>query len=373
MPITEKEYCQRLVFIRQLMRKKDLDALIVYSWKRGQVTYISGYWPGYMANMAMVIIPQEGELSLLIRLPFDLERAKQASWIDDIRIASTLSKFASCCTQILGKKGFSSRKVGFVGGDATVDEMPYSLLTTIKKDFPQVEFLSAFTLFEKARFVKSKQEINILKNSALVADLALENMARELIPGKTEYELIAIVEKIAREKGGDEFLAAITLQAAEEVIGPPQFKKVKKGDVVIVEFALRYQGYWTQVARTFAVEGPSPEQREIYQAVRSAYQAALSAAKPDNPVSQVAKAAYHTLASKGYKKHIQHDFGHGIGLDLPEKPSIRMEERGVIQPGMVLVIHPAIRKKGSGGAFLGGTVVVTKKGATPLHKIPEHL
>ncbi len=373
MSITEKEYCQRLVFIRQLMREKDLDALIVYSWKRGQVTYISGYWPGYMANMAMVIIPQEGELSLLIRLPFDLERAKRMSWIDDIRAVGILSNFAVYCGKILLEKGIKTGKVGFVAGDATVDEMPYSLLTTIKKDFPQVEFLSAFTLFEKARSIKSKQEINILKNSALVADLALENMARELIPGKTEYELIAMIEKIAREKGGDEFLAAITLQAAEEVIGPPQFKKVKKGDVVVVEFALRYQGYWTQVARTFAVEGPSPEQREIYQAVRSAYQAALSVAKPDNPVSQVAEAAYDTLASKGYKKHIQHDFGHGIGLDLPEKPSIRMEERGVIQPGMVLVIHPAIRKRGSGGAFLGGTVVVSKKGATPLHNIPENL
>lgn len=373
MPITEKEYRQRLVFIRQLMRKKDLDALIVYSWKRGQVTYISGYWPGYMANMAMVIIPREGELSLLIRLSFDLERARQASWIDDIRIANTLSKFASCCSEILQQKGFRSKKVGFVAGDATVDEMPYSLLTTMKKDLPQVEFLSAFPLFEEARSIKSKQEISILKESAFIADLALENMARELLPGKTEYELVAILEKSAREKGGDESLAVITLKAAEEVIGPPQFRKVKKGDAVIVEFALRYQGYWTQVARTFAVEGPSPEQREIYQAVRSAYQAALSAAKPDNPVSQVASAAYDTLASRGYKKYIQHDFGHGIGLDLPEKPSIRMEGSGTIQPGMVLVIHPAIRKRGSGGAFLGGTVVVTKKGATPLHKIPEHL
>jgi len=373
MPITKKEYCQRLTFIRQLMKEEDLEALIVYSWKRGQATYISGYWPGYIANMAMVIIPREGELSLLIRLPFDLERARKMSWIDDIRIADTLPRFASCCTQILREKGFKSGKIGFVAGDAIVDEMPYSLLTAMKEDLPQVELLPALTLFEKARFIKSKEEINILKNSAVIADLALENLARELVPGKSEYELIAIAEKTAREKGGDEFLGAITLQGAEELVGPPQLEKVKKGNIIIVEFALRYQGYWTQVARTFVVEKPSLEQREIYQTVRSAYQAALRAAKPDSSISEVAKAAHNTLISKGYQEYIQHDFGHGIGLDLPEKPSIRMKEREVVQPGMVLVIHPAIRKRGTGGAFLGGTVVITKKGATPLHKIPEHL
>ena len=169
MPITVKEYHKRVAFVRQLMKEEGLDALVIYSWKRGQVTYLSGYWPGYVANMAMVILPQEGEPSLLIRLAFDLERAKRMSWINDIRTVGTLSNFPVYCGKILRKGGIRTGKVGFVAGDATVDEMPYSILTAMKKDLTQIEFVSASALLEKARLVKSREEISILKKSASIA------------------------------------------------------------------------------------------------------------------------------------------------------------------------------------------------------------
>jgi Xaa-Pro dipeptidase len=63
--------------------------------------------------------------------------------------------------------------------------------------------------------------------------------------------------------------------------------------------------------------------------------------------------------------------GHGIGIDLPEPPRIEPEDLTRLEPGMALVIHPAVRVPGVGGAFLGGTVRIGEDGPETLHTIPE--
>ena len=96
---------------------------------------------------------------------------------------------------------------------------------------------------------------------------------------------------------------------------------------------------------------------------------AVAAARPGNTCTDVAAAARMALERAGYGDYIEQDFGHGIGLDLPEPPRIEAEDETPIEPGMVLVIHPAVRVPEVGGAFIGGTVLIGADGPEPIHNI----
>jgi len=373
MTIEQQEYTARLARIRQAMADKGLDALLVYSWKRGQVRYVSGYTPNYIANVAMVVVPQRQDPTLFIRFPFDLERARSMCWFDDVRASGDVGAVGRDAAARLRELQLDRGCIGLVSGDGVMDELPYTLYQQLRHGLPNVTFSDARGLVMDMRLIKSSAEFTLLERSAEVADAAVAAGEAVLASGVSEYAVVAAVEAAARAAGAEDYLVVIASQGAQELIGPPEDKIIEPGAVVILEVAPQVGGYLTQVARTFVVGDPPAEQRLIYETVHRAYLAAVDAAYPGKALGAVGQAAYAVLDAAGYADYIEHDVGHGIGLDLPEPPSVGSSSELVIQEGMVLVLHPAVRVPGVGGAFVGGTVLVTMDGPVPIHVIPKTL
>lgn len=371
--ILVQEFQRRLSLVREMMADESLDGLLVYSWRRGHVRYISGYHPNYLANVAAVVIPRQGDPALRIRFPFDLQRARALSWIDDIEASGDVVPLLLDCAAELGKQGADRGRIGLVAADDLMDEMGHSLYEVLRSALPQAKLVPAFHIFQEARLLKSREELSIVRSSAELADLAAEGVRQRLVPGLTEYEVVAQAEATARAHGAEACLAVIASKGGEHPVGPPGDRVVVTGDVVIFELAVQLEGYWTQVASVFSVDTPSSAQQEIYETTWRAYQAGVEAAKFGNTISTMAQAARQVLIDAGLERYLQHDFGHGIGLDLPEPPRIQPENGITIEPGMVLVIHPSVRVPGVGGAFVGGTVLISKDGPEPIHDIPSSL
>jgi Xaa-Pro aminopeptidase len=370
--ISSAEYQQRLSRIQQEMAHRGLGALLVYSWKRGQVRYISGYKPNYVANVAMVVVPASGEPALLIRFPFDLERARKMSWLADIRASGDFPGLARDCQAVLRERGGELACIGLVTGDFVVDEMPHSLHAMLKAAFPASELVPASSLFEKARLCKSPAEAELTRQSAQVADVALAAAAKAARTGRSEYEVVAAAEAAARALGAEEMLSVIA-PAAWELVGPPESRLIGVEEMLVAEFAVQVEGYYTQVPGVFHTGTPTPEQREMYEVAYRGYLAGLQAACPGNRVADVARAELAALEDAGWLAWHAYDLGHGDGLDHPEVPAITPASEMLIEPGMVLCIHPGLRKPGVGGVFVGGTVLVGEKEALPLHKVPPAL
>jgi Xaa-Pro dipeptidase len=373
MTISKDEYVGRLSRIRQAMADRNLDALLVYSWKRGQVRYVSGYTPNYIANVALVVIPRHEDPTMFVRFPFDLERAQAMCWFDDVRASGDVAAVGRDAATRLHELKLDRGRIGLVSGDGVMDELPYTLYDQLRGDLPQVAFSDARKLAMDLRLIKSPAEFNLLEQSARVADAAVEAAGGTIAPGVGEYALVSAAEATARAAGGDGYLVAIAGRGTQELIGPPEDKPIEPGAVVIVEVAVQVDGYWTQVARAFVAGGPTAEQHAIYETVYRAYSSAVDAVSLGKPLGVVGEAAYAVLDAAGYADYIEHDVGHGIGLDLPEPPSVQMGADLPIQEGMVLVLHPAVRVPGVGGAFIGGTVLVAQDGPVAIHQIPERL
>ncbi|MFQ5340487.1 MAG: M24 family metallopeptidase [Anaerolineae bacterium] len=370
--IVADEYKDRLQRIRQAMGEQELDALLVYSWKRGQVRYVSGYHPNYVANVAMVVVPLQGKPTLLIRFPFDLGRAQQMSWMDDVRASGDWAGFVRDCKAALAKHNAVHGRVGLVSGDFVVNEMPYTLYQHLVDALPQVELIPALPIFEKARLLKSPAECALMEDSARIADAAVAAAAEALTPGRTEYEVTAAAEGAARALGAEDCLAVIA-PGSLELVGPPEDRTIEPEEMVVFEFAAQVKGYWTQVARVFHAGAPTAEQREMYDVAYRSYMAGVKAARLGNTVGDVARDELAVLEEAGWLEWREYDLGHGDGLDHPEVPAITPASEMVIEAGMVLCIHPGLRKPGVGGAFVGGTVLVGEEEMIPLHRIPATL
>jgi len=369
--IPVEEYRQRSAQLQTAMAGEDLDALLVYSWKRGQVRYLSGYHPNYIANVALLVLPREGPPALRIRFPFDMERARRESWIEDIAASGSPAKLISDSATVLRHRDLAGRRIGLVTGDHIIEEMPYSLYTRLQRELPEAVLVEAGFLLQKARLRKSPAEFSLLRASARLTQVGAEAARQVLKPGCTEYEVVAAAEGAMRRLGAESHLVVISSKGVNELIGPPEAKVIEAGDNVILEIAVQKSGYTTQVASVFYAGGPTPAQREIYLAARFAYQAALAVARPGNTCAGLAEAMQHELDRRGLGQYLEQDLGHGIGIDLPEPPRIEREDHTPLEAGMALVIHPAVRVPGVGGVFLGGTVLIHDSGPEAIHLIPE--
>jgi Xaa-Pro aminopeptidase len=369
--LSEKEYKLRVERVYQEMQQQQLDALIVYSWKRGQTKYISGYFPNYIANTAAVLVVPGFEPKMYIKFPFDLERARSTSWIATITASGSNEKIAMDICDELAQLENPLRRIGIVGGDGAMEEIPYSFVQYIKDQFLEVEIIDARDIFSKLRIIKSPFEAELISQSATIADKAIRQARKMVAPGVTEMDIVVEAESYIRKNGGGQHLVVIAAPGNRNLIRPATTRKIELGEDIILEAAVEAQGYWSQVAATFYCGDPPAEQQRIVTAVCEAYSTTVAAMHPGMNCAQVAQISIDCIKEFGYGDYIEQDFGHAIGLDLPEPPRLELSDHTLLQEGMIIVVHPAVRVKGVGSAFIGGTTLITSAGAQELHQITD--
>jgi Xaa-Pro aminopeptidase len=362
------EGSQRLNAIRTLMRERDLDALLIYSQKRGHVAYVSGYVPNYHTNSAVVIVPLDGEPVLLIRFGFDLPRARTLSWFRDIRTVDPTHPggFLQQCFQTAAEMNLTSAKIGLVAGDDTVDEGGLSLTRSLQQELPRAHIQHVTELITRMRLSKQPAEVQRLRRSTELAELAAGALQKSLIPGNEDFEAMGAAAFAAIRGGADRCDAIISTGPAHLAL-PPCHLRFESGSPVSVELTVLCEGYWVQVCRTYALGTVSPTQKRLFHACLEAYQAAVDVARPGRPVADLAKAAINPLDKSGFEGCIQYGLGHGVGLDLPEPYEVELCSRDSLVDRMVLVVHVgAWASDRQAAAFVGGPIIVHPQGASHL-------
>lgn len=369
MTIPINEFQTRIKLIQNKMQESQLDFLVVYSWKRGQVKYLAGYHPNYVANTATILLPQSGDPILFIRFPFDLERATRKSWIKNIKASGDMNMMVTDIADGIKKFEGSIHRIGVVGGDFVMDEIPFSMMSRLQHLLPNCIFSDERNLLMEMRRVKSLTEIEKIKKSAALADQGLKTARAVISAGKTELQVVAEIEAELRRKGAENHLVVIAAPGHRKLIGPPTERIIEPQEDIIIEIAVEAGGYWSQVAAVLFSTPPNEAQKKISAMVYDAYQHITTGLRIGQTCEQVAENAIGYFDQLGYKDYIEQDFGHGIGLDLPEPPKIEIGDQTLLGDGMVIVVHPAIRVPGVGGAFIGGTVLVDNQGALQLHDL----
>ncbi len=241
----------------------------------------------------------------------------------------------------------------------------------LKKALPEVEHLGVRGLVEGLREVKDDEEIALLRKALEIAEEIMTRAESLIRPGVSEKEIAAeIIALSHRLAEGPSFppIVASGVYAARPHAEPSE-KELKPGEPVILDLGVRYQGYCSDITRTFCVGEPTPRFRKIYLLVLEAKRAAEKEIAAGVPARQADLAAREVFRRAGLEAHFWHSLGHGVGLAVHEAPALSRRQRRRLKAGHVVTVEPGLYFPDWGGVRLEDMVVVREGGFERLNRL----
>jgi Xaa-Pro aminopeptidase len=223
---------------------------------------------------------------------------------------------------------------------------------------------------EALRERKDAAELARMERAAAIADAALLDVLPLMSQGVTE-EHFALELDTAMRRGGAEGTAFETIVAAGENSAKPHHhpgsRRINRGDPVVVDFGAMFEGYRSDMTRTFCVDAePEGELARIFNVVQESQAAGAAAVRPGIPAKDVDDICRQIITAAGWAERFEHGTGHGVGLDIHEAPTVSQLGTAILAPGFVVTVEPGVYVPGHGGVRVEDTLVVTEDGARPL-------
>ena len=226
----------------------------------------------------------------------------------------------------------------------------------------------------KVRAVKDANELLILEKAVEIADRALASVAPRIQAGMTEAQIAWELELEMRALGAEGAAFDIIVGAGPNGALPhhrADESVVRQGDPVVIDMGAAYNGYHSDLTRTFYVGSPDDEFLAIYSIVLQAQETAIREVRPGMTGEEVDKIARTVIEEAGYGEEFGHGLGHGVGLAVHERPMVVPTSEDVIQNGMVFTIEPGIYISGWGGVRIEDIVVMENNRARILTGSPK--
>jgi Xaa-Pro aminopeptidase len=231
-------------------------------------------------------------------------------------------------------------------------------------------------LVERLRIIKDEDEIECLQAAVNLGASLFDHALRALRPGVKETEVAAEMEYAARKSGADGMSFETIIAAGKRSAlphGRASAAAIPESGFVVCDFGVILSGYCSDMTRTVYVGCPSSREKDMYEAVREAQQAAVDAVRPGMSVGEVDRAARNVLKKKGLARYFTHSTGHGVGLEIHEAPRVAAGQDEILQPGMVITVEPGVYVTGEGGVRIEDMVVVTERGREVLTPTSKEL
>jgi Xaa-Pro aminopeptidase len=234
----------------------------------------------------------------------------------------------------------------------------------------------AAPLIESLRWVKDEDELRIMSEAALLGCKLFEHVLGFLRPGLAEFEVAAELEYQARLLGA-EGMSFETIVASGERSALPHGRatgiQLPRKGFLTLDFGIIREGYCSDMTRTVHLGKPGQRERETYQSVLEAQEAAVAAVIAGARCGDVDEAARSILRKAGLAEAFSHSTGHGVGLEIHEAPRIGAGQATRLQAGMVITIEPGVYLPGQFGIRIEDMMAVTKSGGQQLTPAPKAL
>ncbi len=254
------------------------------------------------------------------------------------------------------KKLLANKTVEFEAAHLSVAE-----LQGWKKRFPTSKFVPTKETAELLRKIKKPDELFKLKKSQQINEATLKAVRKLLKPGVTEQEIAWKIKVIGHDLGAEDI-------SFEPIVGfgphsaVPHHQntttKLKASDLVLIDMGMKFDGYCSDMTRTFLPRKYSSEQAAVYLKVLRAQTLAIAAIKPGITCSQLDKIARDSMGSDA--QFFGHSLGHGVGLDVHEAPNLSSRSKDILQENMVVTVEPGIYLDGKFGVRIEDCGRVTK-------------
>ena len=374
---SELEFETRHRRIREWMEKRGLDCLLVSGggaafdrcWSN--IRYVTNYM-GSMEIVTYCVFPLEGEpvVASILLLPDRIARS-----VVEVRARNAIDVTVNRIKEL----GLSAGRIGLVEPDVLIS-IPMNHWETLRSEFPEASFEPVTEDFWKLRWVKTEEEIRVLKTAAHLADIGTEAIADVAQPGVSENRLYGAYYDAIFSSGGEPGFPGIS---STSMLDPdagmprvhPMERTLEESDILLLELGPLFMGYEAQNQRSIALGPPPGDYQEMYSVAVEAWHAIQAELRPGKTNEDIVKAG-DIIKKAGFRwfsplVHWMHGGcprdGSYIGHPNPKLSQVPVTlVENLCATVEVTVANEALTK----GVLLGDTFHITDEGACRLHRYP---
>jgi Xaa-Pro aminopeptidase len=347
----------RVSRLREFLAQQGLDGMAISQPENQR--YLSGFTGG---EGVVLITPSRALLATDFRY---YEQVRQEA--PGFELVEVVDPLPAVLGRVLGELG-----VGRLGFEAHV--LTVETFEQWKTGTPGIEWVPAGTAVERLRQVKDAAELQAIEEAVRLADEGLIHIMRWARPGVTERQVAWELESYIRTHGAERLSFTTIIGSgpngamSHAVLSD---RAIGVGDPLVMDLGAVYNGYCSDLTRSFCLGSASAEYRAIWDTVRRAQEAAEAAIRPGLSGVEADAIARKIIYDAGYEGRFGHGLGHGVGLAIHEDPRASMRSPDTLQAGMILTVEPGIYFPGWGGVRIEDMVVVTESGCRVLTQAPK--
>lgn len=229
---------------------------------------------------------------------------------------------------------------------------------------------------QQLRQIKTPAEIVSIRKACAITSEAFNAILPKIREGMTEKELQIELDYTMLKLGSEGNAFDTIIAGGENGSLPhaiPGNRKLKKGDMITMDFGARVGGYCSDMTRTVALGDPSPEMRKVYETVLRAQTMCEDALTAGKNCFEIDKLARDYIDARGYAGRFGHGLGHSVGIDIHEEPRLSPSCHEILRAGIVITVEPGIYLPGIGGVRIEDTCLVKENGCVPLTTADKQL
>ena len=379
LPFSQKEYDSRIQKLRELMSEKDLDIIILTSMHN--IAYYSGFiYCSFGRPYGCVITSKK---IITISANIDASQPWRRSHCDNIIYTDwKRDNFLKSIVSTIGKNA-TPKSIGVENDHLTIE-----MSNKLKSIFNISVFKDISHNLMNLRMMKSKEEIEIIKNGARIADLGAEEIVKHIKEGQTEIE-IAIAgrdrmeREIAKTYPNAEYMDTwVWFQSGINTDGahnPKTNRKLKNGDILSLNTFPMISGYYTALERTLFLKDVDEASLKAWEANVKVHERGIELIKPGAKCSEICEELNNLFEELGYLQFRTFGYGHSFGVlshfyGREAGLELREDIETVLEPNMVISMEPMIMipndKPGAGGYREHDILIINENGAENISKFP---
>ena len=382
-----EEYEQRYRRLREQMDQRGMDAILITNETNHR------YFDGFSARVFSLhhfyffaLLPRDESLGPVFMCAHGFDHICQTTWLPEIRFWDISPDFYMTKTSgglcmiadVLQEKGLAESTIGMETSNDMHAHLGLDHFDQLRELTPGVSWVDASDPIMEVRAVKSPFEIEKLRRASRISARAVKEGFEALRPGMTEWQLTQTMIARMFEQG------ATDVRYLTNYAGPrrmwadamPTYHPIQKGDLVQFDGGCMVDGYWCDFKRMASLGEPNQEDRRFYDIAREGLERAIAVVKAGVPAADVVQAAFDVNRKHGCGDFVAwcrsygwQAIGHGLGLDVHERPGLAASSRRPLEAGMVVCVEPFVTLDGvhpfwdAKGKFgLEDVVLVTETG-----------
>jgi Xaa-Pro aminopeptidase len=228
----------------------------------------------------------------------------------------------------------------------------------------KINLIKKTEILDSLRIVKSAVEIENLKKACQIASEVCNTVKDELKPGLSEIDIhYRVIELFSKNRVTESFAPIVA--SGTNSANPhhrSSNRKITENDMVMMDIGCIYNGYCSDLTRTYFLDKISGKHKRIWNIVKSSQNAVLRGIKAGAPLSWADKTARNIIKAAGYKDKFIHATGHGVGIEIHEMPLLATNAEGIFLTHMAVTVEPGIYIEGEFGVRIEDTILIKENG-----------